>query len=123
MDFPVLIEKCRHGDHQAQSEFYRLLAPAILGVCRRYLPDEHEAEDAMIQSMYKALTGLDTLRDGRTVQGWIRRIAVNECLMTLRRKKMDYREDGLEHVTTDEPDAQDKLQAEEVLALLDSGEL
>ncbi|MEZ5031659.1 MAG: sigma-70 family RNA polymerase sigma factor [Saprospiraceae bacterium] len=119
MDFPVLIEKCRHGDHQAQSEFYRLLAPAILGVCRRYLPDEHEAEDAMIQSMYKALTSLDTLRDGRTVHGWIRRIAVNECLMTLRRKKMDYREDGLEHVTTDEPDAQDKLQAEEVLALLD----
>lgn len=119
MDFTDLIEKCRRGDHQAQAEFYRILAPAILGICRRYLPDHLEAEDAMIQSMYKALTSLDTLRDGRTVHGWIRRIAVNECLMTLRKKKMDYVEDGLERLPADEPDAQDKLQAEEVLALLD----
>lgn len=119
MDLTDLIEKCRRGDHQAQSEFYGILAPAVLGVCHRYLPDHLEAEDAMIQSMYKALTSLDTLRDSRTVHGWIRRIAVNECLMTLRRKKMDYVEDGLDRLSTEEPDAQEKLQAEEVLALLD----
>ena len=45
----------------------RIAGPPFLGVCRHYLPDEHEAEDAMIQSMYKALTGLDISAMVRTV--------------------------------------------------------
>ncbi len=52
----------------------------------RYLSDRDEAEDAMIRSMFSALTRIRSLRDPRAVRPWLKRIAVNECLMILRQK-------------------------------------
>lgn len=119
MDAVRLIDPCRRGDRQAQEAFYRLLAPMVFGVCRRYLPDVADAEDALIQAMHKALTGLDTLKDERTLLGWIRRIAVNECLMILRKRRLDLQPETELTLPDSGPDAQHRLQAEEVLALLD----
>ncbi len=119
MDLPVLIDQCRQGNRQAQARFYQEFAPIVLGACRRYLPNDAESEDAMIQSMYKSLTSLDTLRDPRTIHGWIRRIAVNECLMILRKKKLEWSDDLPERMPAPDPDPQERLQAREVLSLLD----
>ncbi|MCF8238408.1 MAG: sigma-70 family RNA polymerase sigma factor [Saprospiraceae bacterium] len=118
MDLPDLIDKCRQGNRQAQATFYQQFAPVVLGACRRYLPADAEAEDAMIQSMFKSLTSLDTLRDPRTIHGWIRRIAVNECLMILRKKKLEWSDELPARMPSPDPDPQDQMQAEEVLSLL-----
>lgn len=119
MQLPELIDRCCRGNHQAQAQFYQMFAPVVLGVCRRYLVDTSEAEDAMIQAMFKSMTSLESMRDSNTIHGWIRRIAVNECLMMLRKKKLAFSDDLPTRMPSSEPDPQARLQAEEVLGLLD----
>lgn len=80
------IDGCRLGDRRAQRQFYARYAGWVLGICLRYLEDRDEAEDAMIRSMFSALTRIRSLRDPRAVRPWLKRIAVNECLMILRQK-------------------------------------
>ncbi|MBK7342450.1 MAG: hypothetical protein IPJ06_04680 [Saprospiraceae bacterium] len=79
--------------------------------------DTAEAEDAMIQAMFKGMTSLESMRDSNTIHGWIRRIAVNECLMMLRKKKLAFSDDLPTRMPSTEPDPQARLQAEEVLGL------
>ncbi|MBK7345193.1 MAG: sigma-70 family RNA polymerase sigma factor [Saprospiraceae bacterium] len=119
MQLPELIDRCCRGNHQAQAQFYQMFAPVVLGVCRRYLVDTAEAEDAMIQAMFKSMTSLESMRDSNTIHGWIRRIAVNECLMMLGKKKLAFSDDLPTRMPSTEPDPQARLQAEEVLGLLD----
>jgi len=45
-----------------------------------------DAEDALIQGFHKILTKIDQYRGGGSFEGWMRRIIVNECLMSLRKR-------------------------------------
>lgn len=119
MDLPDIIDQCRQGNQQAQAQFYQLFAPVVLGVCRRYLADSAEAEDAMIQAMFKSMTSLESMRDHKTIHGWIRRIAANECLMILRKHKLTLSDDLPARMPSPDPDPQARLQADDVLGLLE----
>lgn len=55
-------------------------------VCRRYLSQESEIEEAMADAFYTILTKLEQLRETAAFEGWARRIAANFCLATLRKK-------------------------------------
>lgn len=85
---------CAH-DREAQQEIYRRFAPKMLSVCRYYIRDLQFAEDAMISGFLKVLTRLDSYKNEGSLEGWIRRIMVRECLSYLRSKKqMLYVEDA-----------------------------
>jgi RNA polymerase sigma factor (sigma-70 family) len=73
------------GDAKAQKALYDALSPYILGLCHRYFPQEDEAEDHMIQTMITFFQKLHTYRGDAPVKYWVRRMAVNQCLMTLRK--------------------------------------
>ncbi|GCD78097.1 DNA-directed RNA polymerase sigma-70 factor [Thermaurantimonas aggregans] len=81
-----LIEALKKGKVEAQERFYQRFAPKILAVCYRYLTDEDEAEDMMIQSLLRALQNIASYKAVGTLEGWVKRIAVNECLKQLRKK-------------------------------------
>ena len=115
-----LIDLCIKEDKRAQRLFYERYAPDLLGICRRYLSDPSQAEDAMIQALFKILTSLRKLNEKEKLWGWMKRIAVNECLMILRKKKMKFvEEEQLIHISDKAPSVQDKLQADEILRILD----
>lgn len=120
MEDPHLIEACRRGDRAAQRRFYDRHAPWVLGVCRRYLHALPEAEDAMIRTLHRALTRLDDLRDARQLRSWLRRIAVNECLMDLRGRKLFTDGDVLPELPARDGDAIDHLAEKDLLSLLES---
>lgn len=101
----------------AQRLFYERYAPLVLGTCRRYLENDQEAEDAMVQALYKALTRLDTLHSGASLRAWLRRIAVNECLMLLRQRRPV--QDWFEDVEERTAGPQEGLQARDLIRLLD----
>ena len=87
IDLVDLITKCKAEDPKAQKVLYERISPLVLGVCRRYLRDEVEAEDVMIESLYKILTKINQFKREGSFEGWCRRIAVNECLMALRKRQ------------------------------------
>ena len=86
------IREAAKGSRAAQQHIYQKLSPEILGLCRRYLPQQAEAEDAMLRAMYNILTKLDQFRGEASFRTWSRRIATNECLMQLRKKALEWGE-------------------------------
>jgi len=81
-----LITACRKMHRDSQRRVYELMAPKLYNTCKRYLKSEEELEEAMADAFYTIFTKLDQLKDTRAFEAWARKIAVNQCLLTLKRK-------------------------------------
>ena len=77
--------KKQHKD--AQQMVYTKYAPKMLGVCRQYIKDLQNAEEAMLNGFLKVFTKIDKFQSKGSFEGWVRRIMVNECISFLRLKK------------------------------------
>ena len=93
-----LIERCREFDAKAQKMLYDQFAPKMLRVCCRYVRNRDDAEDVLIESMYKVFDKINTFKCDGSFEGWIRRIVVNELLMFLRKKRLLTIELDVSHV-------------------------
>jgi RNA polymerase sigma-70 factor (ECF subfamily) len=67
-------------------QVYGLLAPKLYHTCKRYLKSEEEIEEAMADAFFTIFTKLDQLKEDKAFEAWARKIAVNQCLLTLKRK-------------------------------------
>ena len=90
-----LIRKAIKQDRAAQRMLYELHAPKMLSVCRYYIKDVHQAEEAMCNGFLKVFTHLHSYKGEGSFEGWIRRIMVRESISYLRSvKKLYFSEDG-----------------------------
>ncbi|HEX2193907.1 MAG TPA: RNA polymerase sigma factor [Candidatus Limnocylindria bacterium] len=74
-----LVERARHGDHDA---FSLLVLPEINrlhGLAGLILRDPGRAEDAVQEALLKAWRDLPSLRDADRFLAWLRRLVVNAC--------------------------------------------
>lgn len=114
-----LIKACKKQSREAQRLLYERYAPKMLGVCRRYLRNTEDAEDILVEALFKVLTKIDQYRGGGSFEGWIRRIVVNESLMFLRKKHnfhLTVELDAVDAPTT--YNVEDNLAAQDILKLL-----
>jgi RNA polymerase sigma-70 factor (ECF subfamily) len=89
-----LIRLAAENNRHAQQQVYSKHAGKMLGVCRQYIKDVHQAEDVMITAFMKVFANLKNFEHKGSFEGWIRRIMVNECISCLRvQKKVSYLED------------------------------
>ena len=79
-----LIKKAIKADRSAQRRLYELHAPKMLSVCRYYIKDAFQAEEAMCNGFLKVFTHLESYQGTGSFEGWIRRIMVRESLSYLR---------------------------------------
>ena len=84
----TLIERCKKENRKAQRQLYELYANHVFRVCLRYMGNENEAEDCVSETFLKVFSNIASLvfENEKMLAGWIRKIAVNECLMSLRKK-------------------------------------
>ena len=82
-----LLQDCKKGRPSAQKELYERFAPRMLGVCIRYIHDREEAEHVMIGGMVTVFEKLEQYQGEGSLEGWVRRIMVNESLMYIRKHK------------------------------------
>ncbi len=82
-----LVRACQQGDAKAQRRIYEKYSAKMLGICYRYLHDDFEAEEAMIEGFIKVFSKIESFKLEGSFEGWIRRIMVNEALMAIRSKK------------------------------------
>ncbi|GEO05618.1 DNA-directed RNA polymerase sigma-70 factor [Adhaeribacter aerolatus] len=82
-----LIKLCQQGDARAQKCLYDAYATPMFRLCLRYIRNQGEAEDTFIKGFHKVLANINQLlyRDDKSLDGWIKKIMVNECLMVLRK--------------------------------------
>lgn len=73
-----------HRDSQRQ--VYELMAPKLYHTCKRYLKSEEDIEEAIADAFFTIFTKLDQLKETKAFEAWARKIAVNLCLMSLKKK-------------------------------------
>ncbi|WP_025762904.1 RNA polymerase sigma factor [Dyadobacter tibetensis] len=82
-----LVSALRQGNAKAQRQVYDRYAPNMLSICVRYIGDRMQAEDVMIEGLTKVFSKIDQFNGEGSLEGWIRRIIVNEALGYLRKQK------------------------------------
>lgn len=84
-----LIEKSKSGDLKAQQQLYKRLSAPMMGICFRYMKNEIDAEDVLLEGFYKVFSNLKKFNyeNENAFFGWVKRIMVNEALMKLRKNK------------------------------------
>jgi RNA polymerase sigma factor (sigma-70 family) len=91
LDEGKLTELCQLEDAFGQEILYNRYANIMHRTCLRYLKNDTDAEDIMITGFVKVFSKIDLFdyRGAGSLEGWIKRIMVNECLMVLRKKKYE----------------------------------
>ena len=79
-----LIAGCLSGNRQAQRQLYETYSRRFMAICIRYLKDQEQAEDVMIQSFMKIFEKLSQFKGKGSFEGWMKRIVVTQALMTIR---------------------------------------
>jgi RNA polymerase sigma-70 factor (ECF subfamily) len=80
-----LIQACKNQQRDAQRQVYELLARKLYFTCWHYLKKEEEIEEAMADSFYIIFTKINQLKEELAFEGWAKKIAVNQCLMQLKK--------------------------------------
>jgi RNA polymerase sigma-70 factor (ECF subfamily) len=83
-----LIEACIRNDRGAQVKIYEKYSKAIFNTCARIIENSADAEDVMQESFIEAFRKLDTFRGEGGFGGWLKRIAVNNSINFIRKRKM-----------------------------------
>src|SRR5690554_4285766 len=84
----------------------------MLGTCRQYIRDLHEAEDVMLHAFMKVFQNIGQFKNEGSLEGWIRRIMIRECISFLRQKKEymfvdDVSQNHLRMLTTEQDTSED----------------
>jgi len=87
VDNRKLIDGCRQNDRTAQRTLYDKYAPLMFPVCLRYIGNETEAEDVLIEAFVTVFTHIEDLEKAGSLQSWIYSIVVNTSLQFLRKQK------------------------------------
>jgi RNA polymerase sigma-70 factor (ECF subfamily) len=98
MDDVTLIKECSRGNAKAQRALFDKFAPKMLAVCMRYLKNIDEAEDALQDGFVKVFQKIPEFKMEGSLEGWIRRIMVNNSLDAIRRNKKQLLEDDVDSV-------------------------
>jgi RNA polymerase sigma-70 factor (ECF subfamily) len=88
IDVPAaLLARARSGDRAAFEQLYRWFERPVFTLALRMCGDREEAAEVLQDTMFKLFDRIGDYRavDGAPFWGWLRRVAVNEALMRLRR--------------------------------------
>ena len=78
------VARARDGDRAAQGELFACYGQAVYGLARRILVRPDLADDVLQDTFVEVLRALPGFRGEAPLGMWIRRIALNKCLMLLR---------------------------------------
>ena len=85
MNEKEILQGCIRNERKAQKMLYERYSPIVYAVIRRYIADEFVAEDILIESFIKIYNHLKQYQAKGSFEGWMKRIAINEALMHLRK--------------------------------------
>jgi RNA polymerase sigma-70 factor, ECF subfamily len=89
IDESVLLAQSREGDTHAFAELGRRYEGKIFRLAQHITQNREDAEDVLQETFMKAYEHLDQFKGDSKFYTWIVRIAVNQALMKLRRRKTD----------------------------------
>lgn len=82
-----LLGRLKKQDPVAQKIFFEQNVKKFLSVSKSYVSDVYQAEDCVIKGFCKIFKSVETFRGEGNLEGWARRIIVNECLNFIKSHK------------------------------------
>jgi RNA polymerase sigma-70 factor (ECF subfamily) len=86
-DERLLVAQAKAGRTSAFGELYERHRQKIYRTSLRILRNQEDAEDSAQRSFQRAFTNLSRFREDSAFSTWVTRIAINEALMLLRRRR------------------------------------
>ena len=83
-----LIELVNKKNHSAVGELFERYSFLVMGLCLKYLKSVPEAED-MMMTIFEKLPQKVSVSEIKNFKNWLHSVSRNECLMELRKKKLD----------------------------------
>lgn len=81
------IDALRAGDRKEIARLVDAVYPAIYRLALRMVENEQDAEDVLQETFIKVIRALPSFEGRSALSTWIYRVAVNEALMLLRKRK------------------------------------
>lgn len=116
-----MVSNCRQGDAKAQKYLFDAFATPMFRLCWRYIKDQSEAEDTLLTGFQKVFSSIKSFeyRDDKSLENWIKKIMVNECLMRLRKtNNFNLTSISDEMPVLSDIDLESNLSAEDIYALI-----
>ena len=88
-DESALVAQAKAGDADAFSALVRHYDRRVFRMAKQITQNDDDAEDVLQEAFLKAYTHLDDFQGNSKFYTWIVRIAVNEALMKLRKRRSD----------------------------------
>lgn len=82
-----LLSRLKKQEPAAQKIFYEQNVKKFLSISKSYVSDIYQAEDCVIKAFCKVFKSIETFRGEGNIEGWARRIVVNECLNFIKSSK------------------------------------
>ena len=103
-----IVEGCAKGRSEYQQALYKQLYSKMMGVCYRYANRPADAKDLLQEGFIKVFQKIEKFNFNGSLEGWVRRIMVNNAIDYYRKNKNKYAfsESMLEaeNITEDETD-------------------
>ncbi|TYA57987.1 RNA polymerase sigma factor [Formosa maritima] len=116
-----LIKKAIKNNREAQHVLFELHAAKMLSVCRYYIKDVQQAEEAMLNGFFKVFKNLKSFKAEGSFEGWIRRIMVRESISFLRQQKhIEFPVEQIEETKDDFNQITTEIEVAEIQKIIDS---
>lgn len=124
MDIEELIKKARKGDSEAFYELIKSNEAVLYRTALLYLKNEHDALDAVSETVYKSFISIKKLKEPRYFRTWLIRILINVCLDQIKKsKKIVYVEERfIDVIDFDWDESEDKIDLKKAIDQLDEKE-
>ena len=80
-----LFLECKRKNRNAQRQVYEEMVHQLNTVCKRYLKNDEDIEEVLADTFYIIFTKIEQLKENKAFEGWARKIAVNQCLLQLKK--------------------------------------
>ncbi len=88
-DETALVARAKAGDTTAFSELVKQYDRRVFRMAKQITQNDEDAEDVLQETFLKAYSHLDDFQGNSRFYTWLVRIAVNEALMKLRKRRSD----------------------------------
>jgi RNA polymerase sigma factor (sigma-70 family) len=119
----LLIESAKGGDEKAYAELLQRYKKPVYHMILKMVRNVDDAEDLTIEAFAKAFRNLAKFNPEYTFSTWLFRIATNNCIDFIRKKKLDtmsihttFKDDSGDHIDIDIKDANLNPQEEAIKA-------
>lgn len=83
-----LIDRCKVGDIKSQYSLYKLFSKSVYNVAIRFMNNKMDADEIVQDTFITAFKKIDDFEGKGAFGQWLKRIAINNCVSVLRKRKI-----------------------------------